>query len=260
MSNNTSPSNMKTGLPQSFLNNAEDLYNEELDEEDENKESDSAIASYKGRREKLEKALRSSNPWGRSALGIEAEHAAATLASTKHGLYASVPILCKGKSCPYAFQCELIKYDLAPIGERCPIETAEMTKQFFGYSEEFNIDNASQTDRTLISEIISMNILLNRCQALLAKDATPVVDIAIGVSEDGDEIVQPSVSKAWEAFNSISKRRNENLQLMMATRKDNKDATVIAKENVIDIIADDNFEKVASKPDNVIDSFEEKKG
>ena len=211
-------------------------------------------SEYALRRSKLEKAMSSSNPWNRSPLGIEAEKAAMAMISTKHGMYARVPIACKGESCPYAFQCELIKYKLAPVGERCPLETARMSEEFAGYAKEFDIDSASQTDKTLISEIISMDILLDRCQTLMAKEGTPVIDILAGISDSGEEIMQPAVSKAWEAFQAISKRRNENMQLMMATRRDRKNMDNekdVQKDILAEVISDPDFDKVEQRPDNI---------
>lgn len=205
-------------------------------------------------RKKLESKLTAENPWNYSALGKEAAKAAMAMVSIKHGIYAKVPLVCKGKNCPYAFQCELLQYELAPTGEKCPIETARMAQEYKGFSSEFNLDESSQTDKTLVSEIISMNILLERCQMLMAKEATPVVDVVAGVTEEGEEIIQPAVSKAVEAFQTLVKRRNENLQLMMATRKDKKEIQNNSK-TTFDIIAEtiskDDFETVEQKPEDL---------
>ncbi len=234
------------------------MLNDNIDEILENSNTAEPVETHKSeyevRRIQLENAMNSANPWNRSPLGIEAEKAAMAMLSTKHGMYAKVPITCKGESCPYAFQCELLKYKLAPAGERCPLETARMSEEFAGYAKEFDIDSASQTDRTLISEIISMDILLDRCQTLMAKEGTPVVDILAGISDSGEEIMQPAVSKAWEAFQAISKRRNDNLQLMMATRrdrKDNQDDRDKQKDILAEVISDPDFDKIEKRPDNI---------
>ena len=234
------------------------MLNDNIDEIFENSNTAEPVETHKSeyevRRIQLENAMNSTNPWNRSPLGIEAEKAAMAMLSTKHGMYAKVPITCKGESCPYAFQCELLKYKLAPAGERCPLETARMSEEFAGYAKEFDIDSASQTDRTLISEIISMDILLDRCQTLMAKEGTPVIDILAGISDSGEEIMQPAVSKAWEAFQAISKRRNDNLQLMMATRrdrKDNQDDRDKQKDILAEVISDPDFDKIEKRPDNI---------
>lgn len=241
--------------------NVDDLFKKlDNDKDNEPVKVEDDRSEYAMRRSKLEKAMSSSNPWNRSPLGIEAEKAAMAMISTKHGMYAKVPIVCKAESCPYAFQCELLKYKLAPLGERCPLETARMSEEFAGYAREFDIDSASQTDRTLISEIISMDILLDRCQTLMAKEGTPVIDILAGISDSGEEIMQPAVSKAWEAFQSISKRRNENMQLMMATRRDRKnmqDEKDNQKDILAEVISDPDFDKVEQRPDNIKESDSE---
>lgn len=210
------------------------------------------------KREEFEKSLQSDNPWKRSPLGIEAEKAAMAMMSTKHGLYAQIPIYCKGEKCPYSFQCELLAAELAPIGERCPMESARIAQEYAGYAEDFDIDSASQTDRVLMSEIISMDILAARATALMAKEKSPVQEITIGVNEQGEEIIQPAVSKAWEAYQAISKRRNETLQLMMATRKDKKKDDDAKEKTVQDILAEvvssPDFDKVEERPADIVTS------
>lgn len=218
-----------------------------------------AESDAKALRERFETSLKSDNPWNRSPLGREAEKAAMSMLSTRHGLYARIPIYCKGETCPYSHQCELLPAGLAPVGERCPVETARIANEYAGYAEDFDIDNASQTDKVLLSEIVSMDILASRATALMAKEMTPVQDIVVGVSEQGQEIVQPSVSKAWEAYQAISKRRNEILQLMQATRKDkaknnDDDTTQSVTDILAQVISDPNFDKIEERPANIVDT------
>lgn len=61
-------------------------------------------------RELMERNL--SNIWGHSTLGLEAKKAAMSMLSTKNGMYARIPLVCKANSCPYADSCMLLKYDL----------------------------------------------------------------------------------------------------------------------------------------------------
>lgn len=162
------------------------------------------------------------NIWGYGAKGLEAKKAAMTMLSTKTGMYARVPLICKADDCPYADTCQLLPYDLAPLGEYCPIETAQIEMRAHAYARDIDLDTASFTDRNLINEIIGYDIMLDRCRALMAKEGTPVIDLVVGIN-DGEEIKQPAVSKAWEAYEKIMKKRNEAYQLMMLTRRDNKD-------------------------------------
>lgn len=172
------------------------------------------------RRQALEANI--SNVWGHSSLGLEAKKAAMTMLSTKHGMYAKIPLVCKAESCPYSEQCLVLKYDLAPIGEPCPVETAEIEARYAGYSLDFDIEGASFTDRTLVSEIINLDIMIERCKSLMSKEGVPVVDVVAGIDESGNVLMRPEVSKAVDAYEKFTKKRNELYQLMQATRKDKK--------------------------------------
>lgn len=162
------------------------------------------------------------NIWGFSKKGLHGQRAAMSALSTKTGMYAKVPITCKGDNCPYSETCKLLPYDLAPEGEPCPIETTQIELFGKGYSQDIDIESTSFVDKRLVSDLIKYDVMLERCMALMAKEGTPVIDVIIGVADDGTEIRQPVVSKAWEAYEKISKKRNDTYQLLMMTRKDKK--------------------------------------
>lgn len=163
------------------------------------------------------------NVWGYSNVGIEAKKAAMSMLSTKTGMYTRIPLMCKMDDCPYKESCSLLPYNLAPFGEPCPIETAQIELRYVGYSDDFDLDLASFTDKNLVAEIINCDIMIERCKALMSKEQNPIIDVVSGVTENGDQFTHPEVSKAWEAYEKAMKRRNEAYQLMMATRRDKKD-------------------------------------
>ena len=95
-------------------------------------------------RKKLEHDLiASDNPWGYSPAGLDSKSAAMAMLSTKSGLYARIPITCKGGCCPYSESCMLLKYDMAPEGEKCALETALIEKNLEGYKRDFDLDPSS---------------------------------------------------------------------------------------------------------------------
>lgn len=225
--------------------------NEELQE----KELDTTLIETRlavDQRENFEEMLKRQNLWGHSAVGLEGKKAAMAMLATKTGMYAKIPLICKGETCPYAENCPLLPYDLAPCSEYCPIETAQIELRAVRYAEDFELESASFTDRVLVNEIVSMDIMLERCKALMAKEGTPVIEIVAGIAESGDEIRQPAVSKAWEAYEKISKRRNDAYQLMMATRRDKKDTGGNKEKTITDIIqeaaAEEGFLEVEERP------------
>lgn len=175
------------------------------------------------KRERFEQAItRANNPWGLTPKAIEAQKAAMTMLSTKNGLHARVPLICKADSCPYADTCQLLPYNMAPEGEYCPIELAQIDIRTQGYFNDIDFDKSSFTDKVLMNELVTLDIMLERAKALMAKEGTPVIEMSIGIDQDGNEIKQPGVSKAWEAYEKISKKRNDAYQLLMLTRKDKK--------------------------------------
>ncbi len=158
--------------------------------------------------------------WKMSEKGREAIRVAVSISNTKHGLFASVPIVCRGRACPYIETCGLEPFGLAPDGERCPTEIADAMKAFKEYSEEFEIDTESRVDMGLLKELIDIEITQDRASKILSKDGTFIQDVATAVTERGDIITKPEIHKAAEIKDKLSKRKHEILRLFNATRKD----------------------------------------
>lgn len=163
-----------------------------------------------------------SNVWGHSNLGLEAKSAAMSMLSTKTGLYAKVPITCKADSCPYQSTCTLLPYGLAPYGEKCPWETALIETRYAGYMEDYNLDEASFTDSTIVAELINIDVMLERTKALLSAEQTPITDVVAGMTESGEQFTRPEVSKAYEIYERNLNRRERILESMLGTRKSRK--------------------------------------
>lgn len=189
----------------------------DLIESEESKKTEAII-----NRENFEKNLQ--NMWGYSDVGMEAKKAAMTMLSTKTGMYARIPLVCKAEGCPYADTCSLLKYNLAPLAEPCPIETAQIEMRYAGYEQDFDLSNSNTTftDKNLVLTLINDDIMLERCKALLNKEGVIVEDVFAGVSEDGEVFTKPEVSKYWEAYERVRKKRDEIYDLMQATRKSKK--------------------------------------
>jgi hypothetical protein len=184
-------------------------------------------------RENFEKNLE--NMWGYSAVGVEAKRAAMSMLSTKTGMYARIPLSCKADGCPYAETCSLLPYNLAPLGEPCPVETAQIELRYAGYENDFDLEDASFTDKNLVISLINHDIMIERCKALLNKAGVLVEDVFAGVSEQGEVYFKPEISKHWEALERTERKRNEIYDLMLATRK-NKKGEISDKDSLTDMI------------------------
>lgn len=190
------------------------------------------------KRERFEASVtNNANIWGFSSLGLQAKQAAMSMLSTKHGLYANIPIVCKADCCPYKTSCKLLDYGLAPIGEPCPTEVAQIEKRYLAYSEDFELDDANFTDNVIVNEIVQTDVMLERCKQLIQIEALPIQDVVVSISEDGTPITAPQVSKTIELNERLSRKRNELLSLMKATRKDKKE-DAISSVSIADVLAE----------------------
>lgn len=161
--------------------------------------------------------------WKLSNTGMKAVNVAMAMAATKHGLYASIPMLCKADECPYAEVCPLITMDLAPKAERCPLEIARIIQKYEDYTRELHIDTEKGNiiDLTLIKDLIDLDIQITRADNKLAIDGDFIQDNVVGISEHtGEAITTPAIHKAVEYKDKLLKKRHDVLQLLHSTRKD----------------------------------------
>ena len=177
------------------------------------------------------------NIWGHSAVGVQAKQAAMTMLSTKSGLYAKIPITCKTESCPYASSCALLPYGLAPLGEKCPWETAMIETRYAAYVDDYDLDEASFTDKTIISELVNIDIMLERTKALLSAEQVPITEVVAGMTESGEEFTRPEVSKAYELYERNLNRKDKILESMLGTRKSRKGQSE-ETTSISDLLAD----------------------
>ena len=214
-------------------------------------------------RQNFEKDI--ANIWGYSKKGMESYNAAMSMLATKHGLYAKVPIVCKGDKCPYCNSCKLLDYNLAPIGEKCPMEASEINLRMEAYKKDFDLDMSSFTDKSIVSEIITLDIIGQRCKALMSKEINPIIEVTSGVSENGEEYTHPEISQAFELYDKTLYRREKLFEKMLATRSDKKKYKVeneganekTLMEKIVDMANNGGF-VVPEKPQNIIDIEESK--
>ena len=150
------------------------------------------------------------NPWGYSPKGKVAKSAAMAMLSTKSGLYARIPITCKGAGCPYSETCELLKAGLEPYGEKCAIETELIDRAFEGYKYDFGLDdNANYTDLNIIKNIITCDVMLERAQALMSQEGSAISETYAGSNEKtGEDFYNKDISKALELYERHEKQRS----------------------------------------------------
>lgn len=140
--------------------------------------------------------------------------------NTKHGLYAAIPMLCKGEQCPYAEVCPLIENGMDPSGSRCPLEIGLVMKKFDEYQREFGISEDNIVDMGLVKDLVDYDVQLFRAENRIALQGDFIEEVVVTVTENGQEITAPQISKAAEYKDKIMTKKHKVLQLMHSTRSD----------------------------------------
>lgn len=157
--------------------------------------------------------------WKLSQDSKQAVRDAVAMQRTKHGLYASIPMLCKAEKCPYADVCPLVEMGKAPEGERCPLEIATILNKFEDYSREFQIDDTNVVDMNLVKDLIDCDVQIQRAENKMAVDGDFIEDMVVTVTESGEVITNPQLSKASEYKEKVMNKKHKILELMHSTRK-----------------------------------------
>lgn len=168
--------------------------------------------------------------WKQNTQGLENVRKARQTLALKHGMFASVPIICKGQSCPYFQTCWIPEADLQ-VGERCPIEIGAILERFDRYCDELGVNPQDEiVDAGLVKEVVDIEIMMVRADGLLAKDGNLIEEVVAGVSPKGQEYYKPEIHLAVELKERLRKEKTRILNQLNATRKDKKGEGDIAND------------------------------
>ena len=170
-------------------------------------------------------------PWLKmSDKAVKAVQLSRSVHRAKHGLFANIPIVCQGPVCPYGETCMALGNDIAPEGEPCPVEIAQILELYEKYSEELQVDTKQMVNLSLLKSLIDAEVTISRCEAILAKDANIIQELVTSVLPNGRVIKNPAPHIALDIKAKAIKQKNEALQLLNSTPKDK------AKQGAINII------------------------
>lgn len=139
---------------------------------------------------------------------------------TKHGLFANIPIICKADQCPYKETCAAYVADMAPEGEPCVVEIALLLKLYDDYTKELKIDTSQIINLGLVKALIDAEITINRCNAILARDADILQDTPIGMTPQGRVVTKVDAHPALAIRDKAYAQRNNAYSLLNSTPKD----------------------------------------
>jgi len=147
----------------------------------------------------------------------------------KHGLFAHIPLICRGNVCPYKSACPI---ENKPVGERCPVEIGAILSRFeslcnhFGirFNEKGEVHVEDVVDSSMIRDLVDLEIQILRADNKLAIDGDFIGKTVKSVSEQGQVYYDDIVTPAAEFKMVLLKQKNKVLEKLNATRKDKTDS------------------------------------
>lgn len=134
------------------------------------------------------------------------------------GMYAEIPMQCKGPSCPYARVCPLLARNEAPIGYKCPIEMGIVIEFANNYMREFGVDQNNLVEAGMVRDLVDFEVQYMRSKKILAQEHF-IMDNPVGIDSDGNVVVQAQLHPAVEMDEKILKRKERLLNAFLATRE-----------------------------------------
>ena len=152
------------------------------------------------------------------------------------------PMECAGADCPFARRCPLVampsstRHGKSPVGQQCLLEVTMLRDGTINLIREYEVDPNNFTEFNLVSEIAEIEVLQWRLNMLLSRpeNASLVLDQVVGVSRDGDPIVQQQVSPIFEQKQKLANRKTKLVKLMVGDRQEKykKEAALKQKTEV----------------------------
>jgi hypothetical protein len=161
--------------------------------------------------------------WKINQYGATALMTASMMSQNQYARYASIPIVCKGKDCPFMATCgmDAAGIDVTQlIGQRCPMEIQFIIDKFDKYKEELDIDQEAEIDLSLVKELVDLDVMIRRADLKMAQEGDFVEQVAVSINMKGQIIKRSELSKSVDLKDKMLKKRHDILQLLNSTRKD----------------------------------------
>lgn len=145
--------------------------------------------------------------------------------NSRHGLFANVPIVCKGEACPYVGTCTVPITDL-PTGYRCPIEIGAIFARFERYCEEFDVTEENAVDLGQIKQLVDLEVMIMRCDSKMAMSADFIEEVLKDVTKKGVPIYEKQITQANQFKLTLLERHARILKDLAATRSAKKEQKI----------------------------------
>lgn len=146
--------------------------------------------------------------------------------SSKHGMFASVPIICKGSDCAYKDVCMVSQAERV-VGRRCPMEISAILSRFEQWCAHFEIDTSMDVidskdlvDVTLIKDLVNIEVQILRAENKIALNGDFMADTLLDIDKKCQPYFGKIVAPETEFLITLQNRKDKILNQLNATRKD----------------------------------------
>ena len=164
--------------------------------------------------------------WGISPTVIKEIGNMNRIYSSKHGMFASVPIICKGPDCAYKDVC-MVSQAQRIIGQRCPMEIAAILSRYEQWCMHFEINTSNDVidakdlvDATLIKDLVNIEVQILRAENKIALNGDFMADTLLDVDKKCQPYFGKIVAPETEFLMTLQDRKIKILNQLNATRKD----------------------------------------
>lgn len=145
---------------------------------------------------------------------------------TKHGMFASIPILCRGVDCAYKDVC-MVDPSERTVGSRCPMEIAALITRFNQWCQHFNIniegeaiESKDLVDATLIKDLVNIEIQILRAENKIALSGDFMGETLVEVDKKCNAYYGIVITPESEFLMTLQDKKMKILNQLNATRKD----------------------------------------
>ncbi len=138
--------------------------------------------------------------------------------NTKVTMMTAIPMVCKAEACEFKKICPLYAENLAPRGERCPIELRMLQHVQGDLMKDLDVDQNSYTEFAMIRDMANQQIQMWRINNVLAFDSFMQENV-VGVDQDGEPIMKKELHLGTDYEDKVHKRNNMLRKEMMANRE-----------------------------------------
>lgn len=145
---------------------------------------------------------------------------------TKHGMFAAIPIICRGVDCVYKDVC-MVDPTERTVGSRCPMEIAALITRFNQWCQHFNInidgesiESKDLVDATLVKDLVNIEIQILRAENKIALSGDFMGETLIEVDKKCNAYYGTVITPESEFLMTLQDKKMKILNQLNATRKD----------------------------------------